>query len=100
MLDLVSNPKEKVLLELLSAPQKLGLAVIAPPGVPDALTRTLRDSYLKMVATSEYREDAAKRGFDVGSPNTGEMIHDYVSNKLMAFPAETIAEYRSYVERR
>jgi tripartite-type tricarboxylate transporter receptor subunit TctC len=98
--DLVSNPREKALLELLAAPQKLGLAVIAPPGTPPELTRVLRQSYLAMVATREYRDEAAKRGFDIGEPNTGEAITDYVTNTLTNFPAETIAEYRTYVERR
>jgi hypothetical protein len=96
---LVSDPKEKALLELLSAPQRLGLPVIAPPALPDDLTRTLRQSYLRMVASKEYLDEAIKRGFDVGKPNTGEEITDYVSTKLTAFPSETIQEYRSYVER-
>ena len=100
LMDFITNAREKALLELLMAPQKLGLAVIAPPGIPAELTRLLRQSYLKMVATSEYRDEATKRGFDVGEPNTGEAIADYVSNTLTAFPAETIAEYRTYVERR
>ncbi len=98
--NLIANPREKALLELLAAPQKLGLAVVAPPGVPAELTRVLREAYLKMVATSEYRDEAVKRGFDVGAPNTGEAITDYVTNTLTKFPAETIAEYRTYVERR
>ena len=98
--DLVSNPREKALLELLAAPQKLGLAVIAPPGTPAELTRTLRGAYLEMVATAEYRDEAVKRGFDVGTPNDGQAITDYVANTLTNFPAETIAEYRTYVERR
>ena len=38
LLDLVSHAQEKALLELLMAPQQLGLAVIAPPGVPAELT--------------------------------------------------------------
>lgn len=100
MLDLVTNPKEKALLELLSAPQKLGLAVVAPPGIPAEVTGLLRKAYLEMVATGEYRDEATKRGFDVGVPNSGEAITDYVTNTLSKFPAETIAEYRSYVERR
>jgi hypothetical protein len=74
--------------------------VIAPPGTPPELTRVLRQSYLAMVATREYRDEAAKRGFDIGEPNTGEAITDYVTNTLTNFPAETIAEYRTYVERR
>jgi len=96
---LVSNPQEKALLELLAAPQRLGLAVIAPPGLPDDLTRILRQSYRKMVASREYLDEAVKRGFDVGRPNTGEEIAAYVANTLMNFPAETIREYRSYVEK-
>jgi tripartite-type tricarboxylate transporter receptor subunit TctC len=98
--DLVSNPREKALLELLAAPQKLGLAVIAPPGISAELTRMLRAAYLEMVATAEYRDEAVKRGFDVGAPNSGEAITDYVAKTLTNFPAETIAEYRTYVERR
>jgi hypothetical protein len=85
---------------LLSAPQKLGLAVVATPGIPAELTRILRAAYLDMIATSEYRDEAAKRGFDVGTPNDGEAITDYVTDTLTKFPAETIAECRGYVERR
>jgi tripartite-type tricarboxylate transporter receptor subunit TctC len=96
---LVTDPKERALLELLSAPQRLGLAVIAPPGLPDDLARTLRQSYLKMVASREYHDEAVKRRFDVGRPNSGEEIAAYVENALLTFPAETIREYRSYIER-
>jgi ABC-type amino acid transport substrate-binding protein len=98
--DLVKNPREKALLELLAAPQRLGLALIAPPGLTAELTRTLRAAYLEMVATAEYRDEAVKRGFDVGTPNDGQAITDYVAGTLTNFPAETIAEYRTYVERR
>jgi tripartite-type tricarboxylate transporter receptor subunit TctC len=97
---LVTNEREKRLLALLSAPQRLGLAVIAPPGLPADLTRTLRQSYLKMVATKEYQDEARKRGFDIGRPNSGEEIAAYVANTIMAFPVDTVAEYRSYVQKR
>jgi tripartite-type tricarboxylate transporter receptor subunit TctC len=96
---LVADPREKALLELLGAPQRLGLTVIAPPGLPDDLTRILRQSYLKMVASREYHDEAVKRGFDVGRPNTGEEIAAYVADTLLNFPAETLREYRSYVEK-
>ena len=97
---LIANEREKRLLELLSAPQRLGLPVVAPPGLPDDVTRTLRASYLKMVATKEYQDEAIKRGFDIGTPNTGEAIAAYVANTLMAFPADTVEEYQSYVKGR
>jgi tripartite-type tricarboxylate transporter receptor subunit TctC len=95
----VTNPREVALLNLLNAPQRLGLAVIAPPGLPGGVTRTLRDSYLRMVASKDYQDEASKRGLDVGKPNTGEELADYVARNLIAFPPETIQEYRDYVER-
>ena len=96
--DLVTDPKEKALIELLSAPLRLGLAMIGPPGVPDDLTRMLRQSYLNMVASKEYRDEAAKRGFDLGRPNTGAELAQFVATKLASFPAETIEEYRRTIE--
>src|SRR5262245_31840932 len=97
---LVSNPRERALLELLSAPQRLGLPVVAPPGVADDLTRVLRQSYLRMATSKTYQDEAVKRSFDVGRPNSGEEIAAYVAEKLMNFPIDTINEYKSYVERR
>jgi len=95
--DLISDPKEKALLDLLSAPQRLGLPVIAPPGLPNDLTRVLRQSYLNMVADKAYQDEAVKRGLDVGQPNSGEELAQFAA-KLTAFPAETVEEYRRYVE--
>jgi tripartite-type tricarboxylate transporter receptor subunit TctC len=96
--NLVADPKEKALLDLLSAPQRLGLPLIAPPGLPDNLTRVLRQSYLKMVASKEYQDEAIKRGLDIGEPNSGEALTQFVATKLTSFPPDVIEEYRRYVE--
>jgi tripartite-type tricarboxylate transporter receptor subunit TctC len=96
---LVSDDREKALLEMLSAPQRLGLPVIGPPGMPDDRTQILRRSYLSMVASADYQIEAMKRGLDIGEPNTGEELARFVATKLAAFSPETIAEYRRYVER-
>jgi tripartite-type tricarboxylate transporter receptor subunit TctC len=95
---IITDPKEKALLELLSAPQRLGLPVIGPPGVPDDLTRMLRRSYLNMVASKDYLDEASRQRLDIGQPNTGEELAQFVATKLASFPAETIEEYRRYVE--
>ena len=96
--DLVTDRSEKALLEMLSAPQRIGLPLIAPPGVPDDRTLILRRSYLDMVASPDYQVEAMKRGLDIGQPNTGEELAAFVATKLAAFPTETIAEYRRYVD--
>ena len=98
--DIVTDRREKALLEMLSAPQRLGLPLIGPPCVPDDRTLILRRSYLDMVASADYQAEAMKRGLDLGQPNTGEELARFVAAKLVAFPAETIAEYRGYVDRR
>jgi ABC-type amino acid transport substrate-binding protein len=95
--DLITDQKEKALLDLLSAPQRLGLPLIAPPGLPSDVTRILRQSYLNMVADKGYQEEAVKRGLDIGQPNSGEELAQFAA-KLTAFPAETVEEYRRYVE--
>src|SRR5262249_60814885 len=97
---LVSNLREKALLELLSAPQRLGLPVVAPPGMADDLTRVLRQSYLSMATSKAYTDEAVKRGFDVGRPNSGEGMSADVAEEVRNFPIDTINEYRNYVERR
>jgi hypothetical protein len=93
----IADQKEKALLELLSAPQRLGLPLIGPPGMSDDTTRTLRQAYLKMVASPDYVAEAVKRGLDIGDPNTGEELAQFAV-KLTAFPPETVAEYRRFVE--
>lgn len=95
--DLVADPNEKALLDLLSAPQRLGLPLIAPPGVPGDLTRILRQSYLTMVGSREYQAEAVKRGLDIGQPNSGEALAQFAAG-LTSFPLDTIDEYRRYVE--
>jgi len=96
---MVTDEREKALLEMLSAPQRLGLPLVAPPGVPDDRSQILRRSYLSMVASNDYQVEAMKRGLDIGQPNTGEELAQFVATKLAAFPAETIEEYRRYVDR-
>jgi ABC-type amino acid transport substrate-binding protein len=95
----ITKERTRALLELLNAPQRLGLALVAPPGMPDGLVKMLRQSYLAMVASKEYQDEAIKRSFDVGKPNSGEEIAEYIEKNLAVVPAEVIRDYREYVER-
>jgi tripartite-type tricarboxylate transporter receptor subunit TctC len=95
---MVTNPRQRALLNLLNAPLRLGLAVVAPPGLPDDLTRTLRQAYAHTVASQAYQAEAARRGFDVGRPIAGEEIADYVAGNLSAVPADVVREYREILE--
>ena len=94
-----THPREVALLNLINAPQRLGLPLIGPPAMPEHVTRILRQSYARMVTSPEYIGEANKRSIDVSQPSTGEDLTDYVAKNLAAFPRETIREYRDYVER-
>jgi len=52
-----------------------------------------------MATSREYLDEAVKRGFDAGRPNSGQEIAAYVADTLLKVPAETLREYRSYVEK-
>jgi tripartite-type tricarboxylate transporter receptor subunit TctC len=96
--EIATNPLEKALFRLFNIPLRVGLAVIAPPELPADVTRVLRQSYLAAIASNEYQELAAKRGFEVGKPNPGQEIADYIAGNLSNVAPEVIQEFRSYMQ--
>jgi tripartite-type tricarboxylate transporter receptor subunit TctC len=96
--DIASHPMEKALFKLFNIPLRVGLALVAPPDVPGDITRTLRAAYVAAVSSRDYKEQASKRGFEVGAPNSGEEIADYIAKNLSNVPADVIGEFRSYAQ--
>ncbi len=95
--NVVTNEHERSLLGLLNAPLRVGLPMVAPPGLPHELTRVLRQAYFKMASSKEYQEEAAKRGLDVGTPTVGEELAEFIGKNLTAVPADVLQEYRAFV---
>jgi hypothetical protein len=94
--EIARHPMEKALFRLFGVPLRVGLALVAPPGLPADITRTLRDAYLATVSGKDYTAEAAKRGFEVGQPNRGEEIADYLAKNLSNIPPDVAEEFRSY----
>ena len=94
--EIARHPMEKALFKLFGVPLRVGLALVAPPQLPADVTRTLREAYLQTVSRKEYVAEAGKRGFEVGRPNRGEEIADYVAKNLSNIPADVSEEFRSY----
>jgi hypothetical protein len=94
--DVATDPREKALLALFLVPLHVGLAVVAPPGVDPQRAGILRDAYLKTVTSPAYIAQATKRGFDVGHPNLGNELGEYLKASLSAVPPDVIAEFRQY----
>lgn len=96
--DFLTNPKEKALLSLLNAPARIGLPLLAPPGIPGDRLAILRKSYAQLVQDKEYREEAEKRGLPVGRAIEGAELQKLVAESLSTVPEEVLKEYLSYTE--
>jgi tripartite-type tricarboxylate transporter receptor subunit TctC len=90
---LITNPKEKALLDLLSAPSRIGLPLLAPPGIPADRLEILRQSYALMVKDKEYVEEAEKRGLPMGQPINGEELQKLIAQTLSSVPDDVLQEY-------
>ena len=71
--ELVSNPKDKDLVELAEMPFRAPWPWAAPPEIPADRAKALRDAFLSTSKDAAYREEAAKLTLDV-TPMTGEEI--------------------------
>ena len=96
--DIVTDPKGRAVLRLFGVPLRVGLAVVAPPGLSKETTRILRDSYLATITSKGYRDEAAKRGFDTVHPNPGDALADYLDKSLSSVPADVITEFKTYTQ--
>jgi tripartite-type tricarboxylate transporter receptor subunit TctC len=95
---LITNPKEKAVLGLLGAPSRIGLPLLAPPGIPPDRLEVLRRSYALMVKDKEYVEEAEKRGLPVGQPIDGEELQKLIAQTLSSVPDDVLQEYIALTE--
>lgn len=95
---LITNPKEKALLGLLSAPSRIGLPLLAPPAIPADRLAALRKSYALMVQDKDYLEETEKRGLPAGQPILGEDLQKLVAQTLSSVPDDVLKEYLAFMD--
>lgn len=98
--DIITNPREKALLRLLSAPGRVGLPLLGPPGMAKDRLATLRTAYQKMARSKEYIAAAKKRGLNVTEPNSGPQIQAFIEKNLVKVSASVVKEYKEYTKRK
>lgn len=66
-LDLVKNPTDKQVLEMIVLPQEFGRPFVAPPGVPAERMKVYREAFQKVVKDPQFIADSEKQrmGIDV-----------------------------------
>jgi len=96
MEEVAQNPRAKALLNLFSVPLRVGLAVIAPPGMPAGPTEILRKAYLETVSSPEYIAEATNRGFELGTPNLGNDLASFIEKNLASVSPQVLEDFREF----
>jgi tripartite-type tricarboxylate transporter receptor subunit TctC len=87
-LDVVTDPRDRQLLELVFTPQYLGRPIAAPPGVPAAIVDALRRAFQETMRDPEFVAEAGAQKLDL-NPVTGQQIAE-VLQRVYALPEAMI----------
>jgi tripartite-type tricarboxylate transporter receptor subunit TctC len=91
--DVVTDGKAKALLGLVTAPSRIGLPLLGPPGIPTDRLEILRQSYMRLMDDQEYRAEADRRGLPVGRAIGGADLQRLVATSLSSVPDAVVKEY-------
>jgi tripartite-type tricarboxylate transporter receptor subunit TctC len=83
------------LARVLLAPDDVGRALFAPPGVPAERLRTLREGFIKTMNSSDVVAEARRRGFEP-NPLSGEEIEGLV--KQLVQSQEVIQRMKTFLQ--
>jgi tripartite-type tricarboxylate transporter receptor subunit TctC len=88
VVDLVSKPEDRALLELMVAPGAMARPFVAPPGLSPERAALMRRAFDATMADPEFRAEAVKIQADV-APSTGEDVQKLVE-RIYAAPRPVI----------
>jgi len=78
LVDLVSSPEEKKVLEILAFPEEMGRPFFMPPGTPKPLVNVMRRAFDAAVKDPMFLADAEKSRLEI-DPVTGEDMEQMIS---------------------
>jgi tripartite-type tricarboxylate transporter receptor subunit TctC len=88
VVDLVTKPEDRQLLELMVGPAAMARPFAAPPGMPAGKAALLRRAFDATMADGDFRAEAAKMQADL-APSTGEDVQKLVA-RIYATPRPVI----------
>ena len=84
--ELVENPDDKKIVELMGSTGTLGYGLGVPPGVPAEYLTALRKAFDDMIADEAYIKDATDSGLILDSPLSGDEAAAFVEQVLSTSP--------------
>jgi tripartite-type tricarboxylate transporter receptor subunit TctC len=88
LLDLISNPEDRQLIELMVGPSDMARALVAPPGLPEDKAALLRRAFDATMQDPEFLAEAAKMDADI-NPTNGADVQQLVA-RIYATPQPVI----------
>ena len=95
VLDLVTKPEDRQVVELLLARLSLGRPVLAPPGLPADRAATLRKAFRAALEDPELKHEAEKQGLAI-EPILAEEA-EAIIQRLYRLPPELIERTRKII---
>lgn len=96
--ELATRQEDRDLIAMLETAFFMARPYAAPPGLPAARKKILRDAFMETQRNSGYINDAKKLRIDV-SPKSGAEV-DQIVARMMAMPKDLIARYKKIIENR
>ncbi|MGE5537961.1 MAG: Bug family tripartite tricarboxylate transporter substrate binding protein [Gemmatimonas sp.] len=87
VLDLVKDPEDKKIMEIVLSRQNMGRPFAAPPGLPADRVAMLRDAFDRMVHDAEFLADADKSKIEINDPMPGAEINALIDRMYKVSPA-------------
>jgi tripartite-type tricarboxylate transporter receptor subunit TctC len=89
----VVRAEQQPVVDLVQAPDSVGLPLVGPAGMPAEATALLRQAFLAMAADKDYQLDAERVDLPVGQPIEGARIAQMISALAASATPEVIAEF-------
>jgi len=89
----VVRASQQPVVDLVQAPDSIGLPLVGPAGMPAEATAILRQAFLAMAADKDYQVDAERVNLPVGQPIEGARIAQMISALATGATPEVIAEF-------
>src|SRR5690348_1316341 len=84
---------QQPVVDLVQAPDSIGLPLVGPAGMPAEATAILRQAFLAMAADKDYQTDAERVDLPVGQPIEGARIAQMIAALATGATPEVIAEF-------
>jgi tripartite-type tricarboxylate transporter receptor subunit TctC len=96
LLDLIKNPEHKLALEFLYAGQGIGRPFIAPPDMPPAVVKALREAFSATMKDPDFIADAKKLKLDV-HPEDGQKLEALIRH-IYATPKNIVDQVSALIK--